>query len=78
MVTLESAVLAELREVSGKPKLRKKDIMEWSTGTVKVELEETHFYLPSLQINCAVKTAMLGKKNKKSNATERSDNHGDV
>ena len=59
MRTLESAVLAELREVSRKRSLRLKDIMEWSTGDVKVQPDETAFFLPSLQINCSVKTATL-------------------
>jgi hypothetical protein len=42
-----------------------KDIMEWSTGDVKASTDETLFFLPSLQINCAVKTASLGKKARK-------------
>jgi hypothetical protein len=62
MRSLESAVLAELREVSGKRSLRLKDVMEWSTGDVKVNPDETLFRLPDLAINCAVKTEALGKR----------------
>jgi hypothetical protein len=62
MRSLESAVLGELREVSGRRSLRMKDVMEWSTGKVKVNSDETAFYLPGLKVNCAVKTEALGKK----------------
>lgn len=58
----ESAILAELREVAGKRSIRLKDIMEWSTGNVKTEVGETHFFLPGLNVNCTVLTPALGKK----------------
>lgn len=64
MATLETAILAELRQVSGVSKLRKKDILEWSTGEVKVEEGETLFFLPSLKIHCSVRTEALGKTKK--------------
>ena len=35
MATLEKGILAELRTVTGKKKLTRNDIMEWSTGEVK-------------------------------------------
>jgi hypothetical protein len=35
MRALENAVLAELRKIENNPKIRKKDIMEWSTGSVE-------------------------------------------
>jgi len=34
MRELEAEILRELRQVTGKPKLRQKDIAEWSTGEV--------------------------------------------
>ena len=52
---LEAQILAELREVAGKRSIRQKDIMEWSTGNVKVEEGETHYFLPHLGIHVAVK-----------------------
>ena len=61
MRSLESAILAELREVAQNRSIRLKDIMEWSTGTVKVQEGETLLFLPDLKIQCAVKTAALGK-----------------
>jgi len=64
MRTLETAVLNELRYVAKRRSIRLKDIMEWSTGDVKVEAGETHFFLPTLKVNCAVKTEALGKPKK--------------
>jgi hypothetical protein len=55
MQSLERKILAELKEVSGNKKLRLKDIMEWSTGKVKTLEDETPYFLPKLQIHCAVK-----------------------
>jgi hypothetical protein len=52
---LEAAVLRELKIVTGNNKLRQKDIMEWSTGTVKVEPGETCYFLPELKVHVAVK-----------------------
>lgn len=60
--SLESMVLAELREVAKKRSIRLKDIMEWSTGEVKAQAGETFYRLPDLNINCAVKTSALGKR----------------
>ena len=51
---VESAVLAELREVSGVKKLRLKDIREWSTGDVKVGEGEVLYRLPVLRVNAVV------------------------
>lgn len=59
--TLETAILFELRRVSGKRTLRKKDIMEWSTSPVEAHDGETLFVLPELKIHIAVLTAALGK-----------------
>jgi hypothetical protein len=55
MATLERAILAELRDVTGKRKLRKKDMMEWSSGDIEPQEGETLVYLPGLKINVAYK-----------------------
>ena len=55
MRELEAGILRELRQVAKKSKLRQKDIMEWSTGAVKIEPGEKQYYLPDLQINVAIK-----------------------
>ena len=52
--TLEAEILKEARTVTGKKSLRQKDIQEWSTGDIKVEAGETHYFLPQLRINIAV------------------------
>lgn len=65
MRSLETAICAELREVTGVRTLRIKDIQEWSTGDVKKVEGETIFTLPLLSINASVKTERLGKKFKK-------------
>lgn len=57
MASLEKAILAELKIVAGKPKLKMKNIMEWSTGEIEV-LEtsgETLVRLPELGVNVAYK-----------------------
>lgn len=54
MRELECAVLAEAREVTGKTKLRMKDIMEWSTGPVESVEGEKVYYLPKLGVNIAI------------------------
>ncbi len=53
--TLEAEILKELRAIASNTKLRQKDIMEWSTGKVKVQDDETLYYLPELAINVSVK-----------------------
>lgn len=55
MKSLEAEILAELKLVAKNNKLRQKDIVEWSTGDVKIEEGETHYFLPDLKINVAVK-----------------------
>lgn len=54
---LDKAILEEAREVTGNPKLRNKDIMEWYTGkdSVKPEAGEKAYYLPKLKVSIAVK-----------------------
>ena len=53
--SLERAVLAEAKIVTGNKKLRMRDIMEWGTGEVKAQEGETLYRLPELGINIAVK-----------------------
>lgn len=50
---LEAAILAELHVVTGNRKIRQKDIMEWSTGTVEAHGEEKLAFLPSHKVNVA-------------------------
>ena len=52
--TFEVAILKEARQVTGRKTLRQKDIQEWSTGDVKIEEGEKHYFLPELKINIAV------------------------
>jgi hypothetical protein len=54
MKQLELAVLYSVREVAKDKTIRLKDIMEWSTGEVKVQEGETLYKLPDLGIECAV------------------------
>lgn len=55
MKTLEAAILKELRVVANNPKLRQKDIMEWSTGLIEQQEGETLYFLPELGVRVAVK-----------------------
>ena len=52
--TLESAILAEAKQVVNK-KIRMKDIMEWSTGDIKPQNGEKTYRLPQIGVNIAVK-----------------------
>ena len=52
---IEAAILGELKVVAGNNKILQKDIMEWSTGPVEAQEGEKLYFLPSLQINVAVK-----------------------
>ena len=54
MQTLEKAVLAEARIVTGNKKLKTKDIMEWSTGEIVAQLGEKLYHLPGLSVNIAI------------------------
>lgn len=54
---LESAILSELRVVKNDRSIKLKEIMEWSTGKVKIEEGEELVYLPELKINVALKRA---------------------
>ena len=54
MRTLEASILQELRMVTKNNRLRRKDIVSWSTGKVGVLEGETLYFLPKLKINVAV------------------------
>ena len=56
MRTLETAILAEAKKVTGNKKLQMKDIMEWRTSEVKAQEGETLYRLPELGVNIAVKS----------------------
>lgn len=51
---LEREILAEAKEVTGNKKLKMKNIMEWSTGKVKVQAGEREYHLPKTGVNIAV------------------------
>lgn len=55
--TLERAILSELKTVSNNPKLKMKDLLEWSTGEVKPHAGEVVLYLPEMGAYCAISTA---------------------
>lgn len=58
---IETAMLAELREVADKRSIRLKDIMEWSTAPVQAQEGETLYFLPNLKIHVAVKLPAKGQ-----------------
>lgn len=62
MRELETAVLCELRMVTGKRNLRKKDIREWSTGEIEVQPDELKVYLPALKINVAILRSLMEER----------------
>jgi hypothetical protein len=45
MRSLEAMILRELRQIENNPKIKQKDIMEWSTGEVKTEKGEKLVHL---------------------------------
>jgi len=51
---LEAEILYELKETSGKRKLRQKDIMEWNTRPIEPRDGETVFWLPIVGVYVAV------------------------
>lgn len=59
---LEASILAELKIVANNPKLRIKDMAEWSTGPVKAQEGETLYHLPQHNVNVAVKVQPKVKK----------------
>jgi hypothetical protein len=59
---LEAEILAELRKLTGNNKIRQKDIMEWSTGTIRPEEGETLYFLPEIKVNVCVKLPVKAEK----------------
>ena len=59
--TLETAVLAELRSITGNTRLKMKNVMEWSTGEVKAHEGETYVFLPKLQVHVCYIDPKLAK-----------------
>lgn len=59
---LEASILVELKQIANNSKIRQKDIMEWSTGEIKPEEGESHFYLPDMKIHVCVKLPVDKKK----------------
>jgi hypothetical protein len=55
MATLERAILAGARKVLNNPKLRKMDIMEWSTGDIEPADGEIVVNVPDPGVFVAVK-----------------------
>lgn len=55
MATLERAILAELKTITKNNKLKLKDILEWSTGSVDAQTGEKLVFLPDLKVTVAVK-----------------------
>ena len=58
MATLERSILAELKQVTNRNKLRLKDIFEWSTSEEKVKQDaqegDVVVYCPTLNVWCAI------------------------
>jgi hypothetical protein len=67
MKSLEAAILAEARTVFCNPKLRMKDIQEWTTGDVVLQQGESLAYLADLQVTVCV----LDKSDKRKKGEER-------
>lgn len=61
MRQLEAAILREARQFLNAPKLRQKDIVEWSNGLTVTQEGETMFCLPGLKINICVLNSALPK-----------------
>jgi hypothetical protein len=68
MRSLESAICAELREVTGIRTIRVKDLQEWSSGKVDPREGEKVYTLPILGINVAVLSSVVEKKPRKKGA----------
>lgn len=56
MATLERAIRLSAQKLFNNPKLRNKDIMEWSTCTITPEADEIVAWLADPGVNCAIKT----------------------
>lgn len=63
MQSMERQIVAELREITGKPKLRIKDMQEWSTGTMEKTLRpnEKLIHCPKTGVYAAVLKTAVGE-----------------
>jgi len=57
---LETAILSELRYVSGRKSLRQEDILEWSLTPIDPHENEIVYHLPVLGVYCAVRSDVFG------------------
>jgi hypothetical protein len=61
LATLESAIVLELRQITGRSKLKKKDLLAWCTtdnDSVKPENEnEIQVFCPSYKVYCVIPKA---------------------
>jgi len=64
MATLERAILHGARVFFNNPKLRHKDIREWSTGAVGKNSDEVQAYIADLGVNVAVSKECDKRKSK--------------
>lgn len=55
--TLENEILRELRAVTGNPKLKMKDVMEWRTTEIAPQAGETVVHLAKVGVYVAYKGA---------------------
>lgn len=58
MQTLERAILAELKTVANNPRLKMKDLLEWSTAEVNPHEGGVILYLPDMGTYCAIQKGM--------------------
>lgn len=59
MASIETSILYELRRITGVNSLRKKDMMEWSTGSLEPQKGEVCFNLPENQVNVCIKKELI-------------------
>ncbi len=60
--TLEREILAKAKIATNNPKLRMKDILEWSTGDVKPEEGEIVLRLDNPGVNICIKQELSKKE----------------
>lgn len=58
MKTLDREILNELRTIAKLPKLRIKDIQDWSMSNITAQFGEVVHYLPRLEIYAAIKKVL--------------------
>lgn len=51
---LERSIWEEAKKVTGNPKMKLKELLEWSTGDIKPRDNEVVVYLPEHKVNIAV------------------------